>query len=211
MILYFLHQQSQGWKDHYIQSWISLAGCFGGTVKALKVYSQGDDLGVRVLSESALREQQRTSPSLSWLMPNPMLWSEDEVLVQTSARNYTIKDYEVFFQDINFPTGWEFFKDTRGLLNNLSPPGVEVHCLYGSGMETAERLIFSKGTPDGKATLIMGDGDGTVNERSLAACQIWQTTQKQPIYSRAFPKRDHMAVLKDPDIMAYIKTVVALP
>ena len=71
-----------------------------------------------------------------------------------------------------------------------------MHCLYGSGMETAERLIFSKGTPDGKATLIMGDGDGTVNERSLAACQIWQTTQKQPIYSRAFPKRDHMAVLK---------------
>ena len=98
MILYFLHQQSQAWKDQYIQSWISLAGCFGGTVKALKVYSQGDDLGVRVLSESALREQQRTSPSLSWLMPNPMLWSEDEVLVQTSARNYTIEDYEVFFQ-----------------------------------------------------------------------------------------------------------------
>lgn len=97
MVLYFLNQQPQEWKDHYIKTWISLAGCFAGTVKALKVYSQGDDLGVRVLSETALREQQRTSPSLSWLMPSNMLWRDDEIMVTTKSRNYTVNDYQEFF------------------------------------------------------------------------------------------------------------------
>lgn len=41
MTLYFLNRQSQAWKDKYIKSWISLAGCWAGTVKALKVFAQG--------------------------------------------------------------------------------------------------------------------------------------------------------------------------
>jgi lysophospholipase-3 len=39
--LYFLNQQTQAWKDKYVKSWISLAGCWAGTIKALKVYAQG--------------------------------------------------------------------------------------------------------------------------------------------------------------------------
>lgn len=118
MVLYFFNHQSQAWKDKYIKSWISLGGCFAGTVKALKVYaegdnpphsnpqsyitsllpvSSGDNLGVRVLSASALREQQRTVPSLSFLMPSDKFWTPDEVIVETTGRNYTIKDYQDFF------------------------------------------------------------------------------------------------------------------
>lgn len=41
MILYFLNHQTQEWKNKYIKSWISLAGCWAGTIKALKVYAQG--------------------------------------------------------------------------------------------------------------------------------------------------------------------------
>lgn len=41
MTLYFLNRQTQAWKDRYIQSWVSLAGCWAGTVKALKVFIQG--------------------------------------------------------------------------------------------------------------------------------------------------------------------------
>ena len=41
----------------------------------------------------------------------------------------------------------------------------------------------------------MGDGDGTVNVRSLSACSKWATEQKQAVYIRPFPTRDHMAVL----------------
>lgn len=41
----------------------------------------------------------------------------------------------------------------------------------------------------------MGDGDGTVNVRSLSACTKWAIEQKQAVYVRSFPNRDHMAVL----------------
>lgn len=41
MTLYFLNHQTQDWKNKYIKTWISLAGCWGGTIKALKVFAQG--------------------------------------------------------------------------------------------------------------------------------------------------------------------------
>lgn len=41
MMLYFLNQQTLAWKDKYIKSWVSLAGCFAGTIKAMKVYAEG--------------------------------------------------------------------------------------------------------------------------------------------------------------------------
>jgi len=208
-VAYFLSLQTQAWKDKYIQSWISLGGCFAGTIKAMKVYAEGDNLGVRVLSSNALREQQRTSPSLSFLLPSSRLWSPDEILVQTSSRNYTINDFKDFFDDIGFPDGYHMWEDTHPLIHDLVAPGVEVHCLYGTGIDTAERLIYSKTMPTGKATILMGDGDGTVNVRSLSACTKWAIEQKQPVYVRAFPKRDHMAVLNDPAVIDYIASVLA--
>lgn len=209
MVAYFLSLQTQEWKDKYIQSWISLAGCFAGTIKAMKVYAEGDNLGVRVLSSNALKEQQRTSPSLSWLLPSSRLWSSEEILVQTSARNYTVNDFRDFFNDIDFPDGYHMWEDTHPLIHDLVAPGVEVHCLYGTGVDTAERLIYSKTTPTGKATILMGDGDGTVNVRSLSACTKWAIEQKQAVYVRSFPNRDHMAVLNDPAVLDYIASVLA--
>ena len=48
MTLYFLNQQTQAWKDKYIKSWISLGGCWAGTVKALKVYAQGSYISTMI-------------------------------------------------------------------------------------------------------------------------------------------------------------------
>ena len=39
--LYMLNQQSQGWKNKYIKSLISLAGPWGGAVKVLRLYASG--------------------------------------------------------------------------------------------------------------------------------------------------------------------------
>lgn len=56
----------------------------------------------------------------------------------------------------------------------------------------------------------VGDGDGTVNYRSLSACAKWMDEQKQRVVVQPFPKRDHMAVLSDPAILDYIQSVVAI-
>lgn len=41
MTLTMLNQQSQSWKDTHIRAMISLAGAWGGSAKAVKVYAIG--------------------------------------------------------------------------------------------------------------------------------------------------------------------------
>lgn len=117
MSLIFLQRQSQKWKDKYIESMITLAAVWGGSVKAIKVFaigkqrkeseknplydfccihSSGDNLGTRFLRESVLREEQITNPSLGWLLPSKLFWKESEVLVRTSSKNYTLLDLQQY-------------------------------------------------------------------------------------------------------------------
>ncbi|XP_030755084.1 group XV phospholipase A2-like [Sitophilus oryzae] len=209
MSLYFLNQQSQAWKDKYIKRLVTLSGAWGGSVKAIKVYAIGDDLGSYILRESVMRAEQITSPSLAFLLPSPLFWKPDEVLVQTEKKNYTLSNLEEFFIGISFPDGWEMKKDVEPFKLNFKPPGVEVHCLYGSQVDTVEKLYYKPGTwLDGYPTLLYGDGDGTVNLRSLQACQHWQSLQKQKVFYQAVPKTDHLGILYGKTTQDYIANLV---
>lgn len=96
MSLLFFQRQPQAWKDKFINSVITLSGAWGGSVKALKVFAIGDDLGAYLLRESILKDQQITSPSLGWLLPSKIFWKENETLVETLERNYTYADIRQF-------------------------------------------------------------------------------------------------------------------
>ena len=78
MALYFLNQQSQAWKEKYIRSFVSIAGVWGGTARAVKVFAVGDNLDSWFLNEKNLLWE-RTNPSLAWLMPSADFWTDDEV------------------------------------------------------------------------------------------------------------------------------------
>ncbi|KAL1378784.1 hypothetical protein pipiens_000529, partial [Culex pipiens pipiens] len=54
----------------------------------------------------------------------------------------------------------------------------------------------------------MGDGDGTVNRRSLEACQYWNGQQKQPVHLQEFPGADHMQILANLAVMDRIVKVL---
>ena len=126
MMLYFLLHQSKAWKDKYIRAMITLAGPWGGSVRALSIFAVGDNLGNWMLSEKKLMWEQRTSSSLAWLMPQKGFWEPDDVLVQTSSTNYTVEDYQRFFSDLDEPLAWNMREDTMRLLPGLPAPGVEV-------------------------------------------------------------------------------------
>lgn len=98
MTLVFLQQQTQKWKDKYIEQLVSLAGAWAGSAKAVKVFAVGDDLGSFALSGSTLRAEQITSPSLAWLLPSPHFWKPDEVLVNTPTKQYTMANLHEFFE-----------------------------------------------------------------------------------------------------------------
>ncbi|XP_072937181.1 lysosomal phospholipase A and acyltransferase-like [Epargyreus clarus] len=217
MALHFLRLQTQSWKDQYIRRMISLSTPWGGAMKALKVFAIGDDLGSMMLSESTLRTQQITCPSLAWLIPSPLFWKPSEVLVQTDKYNYTISDLQKLFTDMEVPNAWEMRKDTEKYTQDFSPPGVELHCLYGYNISTVEKLVYKPGTwLDGYPTLAAGDGDGTVNARSLAACERWAkrraraTLNGKPVKALALPNAEHLKILHDQRVVDYVVTVMQL-
>lgn len=101
--------------------------------------------------------------------------------------------------------GWEMRKDNIKYSENFLAPGVELHCLYGSNKQTVERLQYKKDkvfaeTPN----LIYGNGDGTVNSRSLEACVSWKSLQKQNVTAVELVNSDHMGILADQRAIDYI-------
>lgn len=139
MTLVFLQQQSEEWKAKYVKRQISLAGAWAGTIKALKVFAMGDDLQSIFLNGKILKEEQITNPSTAWLLPSPLFWKSTEILIDTPKRVYTTSQIQEFFNDIDYPIGWEMRKDTLPYTLNFRAPDVELHCLYGDGVETVER------------------------------------------------------------------------
>lgn len=207
-MVYFLYQQQQTWKDTYVKSLITLAGPWGGAVKSLKAFASGDNFGVVVVPSLTIRDDERTFPSLAYLMPSDKFWGPDEVLMESALRNYTVQNYREFFEDINYLTGYEMWLDTRNLTYNMDPPGVEVYCIHGAGIETMHKLVYNKGKfPDSQPHVVFGDGDGTVNAKSLRGCLQWQPKQHQPVNYRNFTGIDHMLVMSDPRVLDYIKTI----
>lgn len=77
-------------------------------------------------------------PSLSFLLPFPAFWKPDEILVNSKSRNYTYSQLDEFFHDIGYPNGWEMRKDSLKFVENFAAPNVEIHCIYGTGLNTVE-------------------------------------------------------------------------
>jgi lysophospholipase-3 len=207
--LYMLNHQSQAWKDKYVQSHISLSGPWAGAVKTLKIMASGDNLGVFIVNPLSARPEQRAMPSSAWLMPSDDFWSANETLVISPKRNYTVKDYKQYFSDINYMTGYYMHEDTVDLTKKLTPPGVEVHCLHGINVSTPAGFHYTdKSWPDNQPDVINGNGDGTVNQRSLYACLRWEKQQKQKVFHQEYTGIDHMMILNDQFVLDYITSYI---
>jgi lysophospholipase-3 len=61
-----------------------------------------------------------------------------------------------------------------------------------------------KNFPDVQPSVLYGDGDGTVNLRSLQGYKRWVGRQKEPIYEKQFKGEDHLSTLKSKDVIQYM-------
>lgn len=209
--LYFLNQQPQAWKDKYIKAFVSLGAPWGGVAKTLRVIISGDNNRIPVISSLKIRSQQRTAVSTNWLLPYPSTWPQDQVLVQTSHTNYTVQDYQRLYKDLDFEDGWLMRQDTESLVAELRPPGVAVHCLYGTGVPTPLSFQYGDKFPDVEPTVVTGDGDGTVNLQSSLQCKRWVGSQKEPVTLKELQGNEHVDMLTNFTTVAYIKTVLFSP
>ncbi|KAE8607904.1 hypothetical protein XENTR_v10011326 [Xenopus tropicalis] len=205
--LYFLNQQTQDWKDKYIHSFVALGAPWGGVSKTLHVLASGDNNRIPVISSLRIRDQQRSAVSTNWLLPYNNTWPQEKVFVRTPNKNYTIKDYRVFYEDIGFQDGWEMRQETEGLISSLNPPGVEVHCLYGTGVDTPDSFLYDS-FPDKDPTTVYGGGDGTVNLESALQCGKWRNQQRQKVSLVELPGNEHIAMLSNISTISYVKKVL---
>ncbi|XP_072279063.1 lysosomal phospholipase A and acyltransferase [Pyxicephalus adspersus] len=205
--LYFLNHQTQDWKDKYIHSYVALGAPWGGVSKTMRVLASGDNNRIPVISSLRIRDQQRSAVTTSWLLPYRNAWPVDKVFVRTQKANYTLEDYQKFYNDIGFPEGWVMRKETEGLISSFTPPGVSVHCLYGTAVDTPDSFQYDT-FPDKDPNIIYGPGDGTVNIESALQCRKWVDRQKQSVFLVELPGNEHIAMLSNITTISYIKKVL---
>ena len=185
---------------------VSLSGAWGGAVKSLKSMVSGYNLDIPTVRPIEARPYQRSTPSSAFLAPSPVYWGSNDVLITTPVRNYTVNDYEELFNGLNYPLGYTFRQLTGNLVDYMGPPNVEIHCLYGVNVPTPETLVYPsmQSFPDYQPKELYGNGDGTVNYRSLLAYKNWIGKQKQPILVKELDGVDHASIIKNPVAIDYI-------
>ncbi|XP_060552088.1 phospholipase A2 group XV-like [Ruditapes philippinarum] len=207
--LYLLNHMTKAWKSKFIKSFISLAGVWGGAAKPIRLMISGDNLNVPIVKSIAVRREQRSMPSTAWLMPSDQFWGPDEVLVVAPTRNYTVKDYKQLFKDIDYETGYMMWEDTHKLINPLTAPGVEMHCLHGVNVTTPGVFVYTNKTwQQSYPKTIPDNGDGTVNMRSLLGCLRFAKGQSQPVYHKTFDKAEHMQILNRKDVIQELEKIL---
>ena len=99
-------------------------------------------MGINMIDPLVIRGEQRSYETGVYIMPLEHTWMDkNQVLIQTPERNYTVKDYRKFFEDIGFSQGMEMMENVVNFVN-LTHPGVDTFCIYSLGIETPEKLIY---------------------------------------------------------------------
>lgn len=211
--LYFLNNYvDQAWKDKYINSFVSLAAPWAGSMQIVRLFASGYNMNYYrvILPPSHLRAMQRSFTSSAFLFPSPVAWKPHEILATTATKNYTVSNIKEFFTDIDYMVGWEQYKQAARLNGNLTAPGVPVHCIYGTGVPTPEKFEWASGYfPDYPPTEFMGDGDGTVNKKSATVCTNWiNNNQGKKVTVHEVFQADHMAILKHPNAIELVRKAI---
>lgn len=161
------------------------------------------------MSSIKLREEQRMTTTSPWMFPTTLAWPETHVFISTPFYNYTTKDMWRFFVDVNFEDGWYMWNSTKDLLKGLPPPGVEMYCLHGTGIPTAETYIYDDRFPyEDPVDIVYGDGDDTISTRSMELCKQWQGQQKEAVHVLELPGIEHLNMVFDNSTLNYINEIL---
>ncbi|CAN1775950.1 Lecithin-cholesterol acyltransferase-like 1 [Linum perenne] len=201
-VLQLLIRNSPSWVAQFVKHFIALSAPWGGTVDGMLTFASGNTLGVPLVDPLLVRGEQRSSESNLWLLPNPKLFGE-RPLVITSNGNYSAYQIEEFLDAIGFPEGVYPYKTrTRPLIEEFvgtPPPVVPITCVIGTGVDTAEALVYGKGF-DERPSVVYGDGDGTVNMVSLLALEtLWSSSSSvnQKVKVIKLSGISHASILND--------------
>lgn len=191
---------------------IIFLGVFGGSKQLVLLYSSGYLEGIPqvIIDRLTIRAEQRSSTSNLFLLPSTTLWKQDNIFATTRKRSYKLSDMDDFLKDIGFPEGVAMRKQIINTthLMNISP-GVSIHCFHGNIADsTISKLVFDDDFPDSPSQLILGPGDGTVNQESLTLCRTFASLQKQPVTVKEVNGANHNGVIGHTNVLDSIKKLL---
>lgn len=123
-------------------------------------------------------------------------------------RNYTVHDYEDLFTDIKDPNGTRMYNEVKNLVSSFPPPNVTHYCFYGTDVPTIAQITYDSFPDQLPSKLSYGNGDGTVNARSLESCRLWKDKQVLPVVMKSFSKVTHEEMVTDKNVLAEIKKLL---
>lgn len=98
-------------------------------------------------------------------------------------------------------------KSVKGVDFFNGPTGVdEVYCLYGTSLPTDHKMVYSPPSilrrpfPNQVPTVMYGNGDGTVNIRSLEVCKMWSNVTVIPL-----PLARHLEIMRDARVLKLMR------
>ncbi|KAI6216616.1 hypothetical protein M3Y95_01268200 [Aphelenchoides besseyi] len=214
MNYFYQNYVDQKWKDTHILTHVAISPPWGGAVQIVKLFASGYNMDYFrvILPPSALRPMQRSFTSSAFLFPSTRLWGKDEPIAVTFERNYTVADYKQFFMDVGYPLGIDQYEMAHTALET-DAPGITMHCIYGHDVATPELLTWAKGYfPDYQPVITYGDGDGTVNRRSLEVCKKWKGNNGGKLVTvHELESADHLGILADIRTIQLIKDILYNP
>ena len=169
----------------------------------------GTNMGVAEIDPHAIRHIQRSYETSSLLMPNPKIWPPDKPIITTSNRTYTAEQYQELFTDIGYQHGQDFYQlalewDKKLLSHH---PGVPMYCIYSTGVDTLETAQYEQSLDEPPVAKVVGDGDGTVNRRSLVGCAKFYDSDF-PFHMRHVRRTNHHGVLSSRKVVALLKNLL---
>ena len=207
----FLRMQSRSWKSKYIYNWIPVSGVFGGSISTLNSFTFGKSpMTFPFSTPKDIQELTRTWPSLPPLIPSPTVFGNESLITFDYNPRLTVtsQSYGRFFQQLNDPIGYKYHLQNKDVLNDIQNPGVDVHCIHGSGLKTDSRLNYRLPSDFPLSPqIIEGPGDTLIELKSLAACIMLRPSGRRPngaAFTRKVLIGSHEGILHQPEFLSYL-------
>ena len=206
MVLLFLSQQSQLWKDQFVDSWISLSGNIAGEVDNIESLIGG------FLSPIVPRDVLQSWDFFAWRLPEPMIYGSQRILISTPSKNYTSSDMLPFLHALNATGLALIYPEASSILSTLPAPNVSTYCFYGVNVSTPIAYISKSDDFDSrKLETIHGDGDGEQDDTTNMSCQLWKQTmdRKYQLTLKGFDRISHVALVGNNQVLEEIGQIIS--
>lgn len=97
VLLHFLQQMPQFWKDKYVKRIIAMGVPWGGSVLSMQAASTGHSV-LFFVGNDKMNAIEKTFSSIVWLMPSHRFWKSNEILAVINGNQYTLATLSEFFK-----------------------------------------------------------------------------------------------------------------